>query len=57
MEKSTGNKIIPGGLSGEKNRSATSNPHKGSRVEPSHVTQQKRDVRASKTGRGVKRGG
>lgn len=31
-----------------KKRSATSTSHKGSRVEPSHVTEQKRTVREKK---------
>lgn len=34
--------------SGRKSRSATSTSHKGSRVEPSHITEQKRTTRAKK---------
>lgn len=34
--------------SGRKERSATSNAHKGSRVEPSHLTEQAREVREKK---------
>lgn len=35
------------GASG-KSRSPTSNPHTGSRVEPSHITEKKRTIRATK---------
>lgn len=39
---------------GRKERSPTSTPHTGSRVEPSHGTQQARTKRAAKTARGKK---
>lgn len=48
-------KIKPGGqrvddkTGGEKRRSATSNPHRGSRVEPSHITEQRREKRNPST--------
>lgn len=34
--------------SGQKSRSPTSQPHKGSRVDPSHVTEQARESRVQK---------
>lgn len=35
--------------SGRKTRSATSTSHKGSRVEPSHITEQSRETREKKS--------
>ncbi|HEX2838796.1 MAG TPA: hypothetical protein VHN77_11805 [Phycisphaerales bacterium] len=47
-----GQKTGTNGPSGQKSQSATSTSHKGSRVEPSHITQQKREGRAKKTDKG-----
>ncbi|MCW5765240.1 MAG: hypothetical protein KIT68_04620 [Phycisphaeraceae bacterium] len=37
--------------SGAKRRSATSTSHRGSRVEPSHITERKREAAQKKAGR------
>lgn len=41
--------------SGRKSRSATSTSHKGSRVEPSHITDQKRSTRVKKADKASKK--
>lgn len=41
-----GQRSRPARRGGPKRRTATSTPHRGSRVEPSHITKQKRERRA-----------
>lgn len=55
-DKNSGQRTNLSGDSGKKVRSETSQPHKGSRLEPSHVTERQREDRdkKSKTHRDVK---
>lgn len=46
--KSGGQRGNTNSASGKKSRSETSTSHKGSRVEPSHIVEQQRDVREKK---------
>jgi hypothetical protein len=47
--KSAGQRVNINPGEGQKERSPTSTPHKGSRVEPSHVTEHTRETREKKT--------
>jgi hypothetical protein len=47
--KSGGQRSNMTSASGQKSRSATSNSHVGSRVEPSHVTEHGRQVKSKKS--------